>query len=265
MVTAHVSSSDGAPIAVWRSGSGPSLILVHGTTADHSRWDRVRPGFETHFTVHAMDRRGRGGSGDAIDYSIAQEGRDIAAVASRAGGPVSLLGHSYGALCSLEAALLLNVTALVLYEPPLPVGPRIAPTEILTRLDDLIARDRREEAVVMFFREIVDVPESQLDLMRAQPAWSARVAAAHTVTREARVESAYQPNVDRFRAIEAPTLLLLGGNSPSAFRESTNQLKAIIPNSRIHEMPGQHHVAMDTIPDEFVRIVTEFLGEVATK
>ncbi|HEX6316815.1 MAG TPA: alpha/beta hydrolase [Gemmatimonadaceae bacterium] len=265
MIATHVTSSDGTPIAVWRSGSGPSLILVHGTTADHTRWERVRPGFEAHFTIHAVDRRGRGGSGDANTYSIAQEGLDIAAVAAEAQGPVSLLGHSYGAICSLEAALLLNLNALVLYEPPLPIGVRIAQSETLARLDELIAGDQREEALLAFFREVVRVPEPLLDLMRAQPAWRARVAAAHTVAREARLESTYQPDLDRFRAIQAPTLLLLGGDSPDSFREATTRLNAIIPNSRIHEMPGQHHVAMDTIPDAFVRIVTEFLRDSTSK
>lgn len=38
-----------------------------------------------------------------------------------------LLGHSYGAICCLEAARLTSaVRRLILYEPPLPVGQRIA-------------------------------------------------------------------------------------------------------------------------------------------
>lgn len=60
-----VASRDGTPIAVWRRGSGPALLLVHGTVADHSTtWRRVVPILERRFTVHAMDRRGRGESGD---------------------------------------------------------------------------------------------------------------------------------------------------------------------------------------------------------
>ncbi len=49
-----VTSSDGTPIAVWRSGTGPPLVLVHGTTADHTRWIRVLPLFKRHFTVYAL-------------------------------------------------------------------------------------------------------------------------------------------------------------------------------------------------------------------
>ena len=76
----HVSSSDGTSISYVRSGTGPALLLVHGTTADHRRWAAVAPRLEQHFTVYAMDRRGRGGSTDSPDYHILREADDVAAV-----------------------------------------------------------------------------------------------------------------------------------------------------------------------------------------
>jgi pimeloyl-ACP methyl ester carboxylesterase len=75
-----VRSADGTAIAVSRSGHGPPLVLVHGTAADHTRWAPVLPAFEEHFTVFAMDRRGRGGSGDADGYELGREFADAAAV-----------------------------------------------------------------------------------------------------------------------------------------------------------------------------------------
>ena len=88
---ATVTSKDGTPIAYWRSGEGPPLVLVHGTSADHSRWTPVLPAFEQHFNVYAVDRRGRGGSGDSEDYSIEREFEDVAAVVDSIGEPVNLL------------------------------------------------------------------------------------------------------------------------------------------------------------------------------
>lgn len=38
----HTSSRDGTAIGVWTSGDGPPLVLVHGTTTDHTTWDGVR-------------------------------------------------------------------------------------------------------------------------------------------------------------------------------------------------------------------------------
>src|SRR5918997_1152976 len=65
-----VTSRDGTPIACWRSGEGPPLVLVHGTAADHSRWAPVLPEFEQRFTVCAIDRRERGGSSGSDDPTI---------------------------------------------------------------------------------------------------------------------------------------------------------------------------------------------------
>jgi pimeloyl-ACP methyl ester carboxylesterase len=52
-----VTSRDGTPIAYERGGEGPPLVLVHGTTSDHSTWELVQPELHKHFTVYAMDRR----------------------------------------------------------------------------------------------------------------------------------------------------------------------------------------------------------------
>ena len=110
-----VTSEDGTKIAYWRSGQGPPVVLVHGTTADHSRWAPVLPEFEEHFSVCAIDRRGRGGSGDSEDYALEREFEDVASVVDSLGEPAFLLGHSYGAVCALEASLLTpNVRKLVL-------------------------------------------------------------------------------------------------------------------------------------------------------
>jgi pimeloyl-ACP methyl ester carboxylesterase len=73
-------STDGTSIAYQRSGTGKPLLLVHGTTADHSRWARLLPRFEQYFTVYVMDRRGCGGRTDSPDYNILREAEDVTAV-----------------------------------------------------------------------------------------------------------------------------------------------------------------------------------------
>ncbi|HWG90487.1 MAG TPA: alpha/beta fold hydrolase, partial [Candidatus Thermoplasmatota archaeon] len=61
-------SPDGTRIAYETTGSGPHLLLVHGSAADRSDWTLVTPRLEG-FTVHALDRRGRGASGDGPTYA----------------------------------------------------------------------------------------------------------------------------------------------------------------------------------------------------
>src|SRR5208282_1202279 len=94
-VMEKVISKDGTPIAYQRSGTGAPLVLIHGTSGSHMRWKPVLPALETQFRVYAVDRRGRGESGDALAYAMQREFEDVAAVVDSIGDGVHLLGHSF--------------------------------------------------------------------------------------------------------------------------------------------------------------------------
>jgi pimeloyl-ACP methyl ester carboxylesterase len=256
-----VTSVDGTPIAYWRSGQGPPLALVHGTAADHSRWRPVLPAFEEHFTVYAIDRRGRGGSGDSGDYAIEREFEEVAAVADSLGESVNLLGHSYGALCALEAALLAkNVRKLVLYDPGIEVaGQEIYPPEVIERLETLLRARDRDGVVATTMREVAGLPPETVEYMRSQPTWQARVDAAHTIPRELRAVKAYRLDSERFGDLRVPTLLLSGGDSPAALRKAAEAVDEMLPDSRLVVMTGHGHAAMDTGTDLFTKEVLQFL------
>jgi pimeloyl-ACP methyl ester carboxylesterase len=258
----YVTSKDGTVIRYHRSGAGPSLLLVHGTTADHRRWAPISAQFERHFSVYAMDRRGRGGSGDAPDYDVAREAEDVAAVVEAIGGPVFLLGHSYGALCSLEAALLTDkVSRLVLYEPPIPIGRPIYPPGVPERMQSLIDGGELEAALEVFMREVVRMPQHELEAYRRLPMWEGRVQLAPTVPRELMIDRTYQFDGGRFSSLWVPTMLLLGGDSPPLFRQATEVVDSALPDSRVTVLPGQQHIAMDMDPELFVEEVLRFLQE----
>lgn len=258
-----ITSKDGTMIAYQRSSAGPPLVLVHGTAADHTRWAPILPGLEQHFSVYAIDRRGRGESGDADTYAIEREFEDVAAVVGSLEEPATLLGHSYGAICSLEAALLTqNVHKLILYEgPAIPPGMQIYPEGLIDRLQALLDRGAREEVVTTFMREMVRVPPHELELLRSLPAWKARVAAAHTIPRELRAHEQYSYAPERFMGLTTPTVLLLGGESPPFLKAGTEAVHAALPNSRVVVMPGQRHTAMDTAPELFTREVVQFFAQ----
>lgn len=258
-----VTSADGTPIAYERAGSGPPLVLVHGTTADHTRWDPIRPAFEEHVTVYAIDRRGRGESGDATEYALDREAEDVAAVVDSVDEPVVLLGHSYGALCALEGALRTdNLRTLVLYEPPLPVSDNVPDTEdVLDEMTALVADGENEQALETFFREIVGSGPTELDAYRSAPDWRARVDAVHTAIREERAEKGYEFDAARFAAVTIPTLLLTGDQSARFLTDATEVLDDALPNSRIAIFAGHGHAAMNTAPTLFVDEVLAFVRE----
>jgi pimeloyl-ACP methyl ester carboxylesterase len=259
-----VSAEDGTPIACWRRGEGPPLLLFHGISADHRRWDPVLPALAEHFTVYAVDRRGRGGSGDTGNdgYAIEREFADTAAVIDAFGGPVDVIGHSYGAMCALEAALLTpNLQKLVLYEPPYRISDQpISPPEVVDRLERRLADGDRDGVIEVMMGELVGVPTDALAEMRTRPAWAARMAAAHTIPRELRAVETYRFEPERFRDVTTPALLLLGGASPPHMHAATRAAAEALPNARTVVLPGQGHVAMDSAPDLFMTEVLQFLN-----
>lgn len=258
-------SSDGTQIGCGRTGDGPPLVVVHGTSGTRGRWPPILPHLEPHLTVYAMDRRGRGASGDAEPYVFAREFEDVAAVvdgiAAATGGPVNLFGHSYGAICSLEAALRTgNLDRLIIYEPPLPLSKPVIPEEPLAEVAAAAESSDREAIVTTFVSKIVRVPPGELEMLRTMPSWAERIEAAHTIHRELRaLDHDYTLDLDRFRAIEVPTLLLLGSESPPFLKDATHALAGVLPNARLHIIEGQAHNAPDGAPEEFSRLLTDFV------
>lgn len=266
-----VTSADGTRIAVFASGPGRPLVLATGTSADHMTWGRVAPLLEPQHSIHAVDRRGRGASGDARDgspYSLEREYEDLAAVvdatAERWGGPVDLLGHSYGGNVAFGAALrTTNLRRLVMYEGwPMPdPADRQTDPDTLAQLDELVGSGRRDEAMEAFFRRIVHYGDDEIATVRAAPSWPARVAAAHTVPREIRAfgEQAFDP--EQAAKIEVPVLLLVGTESPAIIRGKPEVVAAALPDARIEELEGQGHMANITAPDLAARVLLDFLAD----
>ena len=77
-----VTSADGTSIGLLTAGTGPGLLLVHGGMGRLERWEPLWGLLTEHWQVTAMDRRGRGSSGDAEPYDLSQEYDDVAAVAA---------------------------------------------------------------------------------------------------------------------------------------------------------------------------------------
>ena len=256
----HVTSGDGTQIAYGRSGSGRALLLVHGTSVERSSFRFVEPLLTDRFTLYAVDRRGRGESGDSTNgYAIEQEFADIAAVVDSLAEPPDLFGHSYGATVALGAARLArNVRRLILYEPA-PGVPQVGP-ELLARLDALLAEGEREQLLSVFLTELGLDPDA-LKQLRASPLWGLRVTAAHTIPRELRAEESYRPDSAAFASLAVPALLLLGSESPPWAKEGTELVQSVLPDNRVAVLQGQGHTALMTAPELVADEVGRFLGE----
>lgn len=261
-----VASPDGTPIAIFTTGTGPPLVLVHGAAADHTTFRVLGPRLAARFTIHAIDRRGRGASGDTLPYAVEREFEDLAAVASalkgEAGGPVDILGHSYGGRCALGAALLTDdIGRVISYEgAPTPPGERYGDAALATELATLAEAGRNETLLEAFMTRVVGMTADELDRYRADPIWPRRVAAAPTIARELAVESGDAAGLEGLGRVRQPVLQVLGGDSNREFGIATAALDDRLADGTIVVIPGARHAAHHTHPDALVEAVLSFLA-----
>ena len=83
-------------------------MLVPGSCSTGAAWRPVIAGWNGQFRCVTTSLLGYGGTAErrmANDSSIVHEAKVVEAVARKAGGPVHLVGHSFGGLVALAVAL----------------------------------------------------------------------------------------------------------------------------------------------------------------
>jgi pimeloyl-ACP methyl ester carboxylesterase len=254
-----ITSMDGTALSVRVSGSGPPLVLVHGTATDKESWGFVVPYLEPHHTVWRYDRRGRGGSGDAEHYVPTLEAADVCAVVVAAGEGahgVHLVGHSYGAYCCLDAAAQpLPLRSLVLYELPAHQARR---DEAVQRALARLAEHDVEAALSIFLLEVVGFSADELALVRSLPdVWNPMIDMAATVQREATVLARRRWDAPRYAAIDQPILYLTGALTESPVYLSPAEVYRAFPQARHVALEGQRHIAMATAPQVLAETILD--------
>src|SRR2546423_183043 len=180
-----VTSHDGTMIAYSQVGQGPVVILVDGALCYRAFGPskELAAQLAPHFTVITYDRRGRGESGDTQPYAVEREVEDLEALIEATGGTAFVSGQSSGSALAIEAANRLpGIKKLALYEAPFVVDDTGKPVTqaFLARLKELVAQDRRTEAVKQFMKQ-VGTPSFMVAIMPLMPVWSKLKAVAHTL------------------------------------------------------------------------------------
>jgi len=267
-----VRSADGTAIGYVKLGVGLPLVIAHGALCTHEDWMAVARELARGFTCYVMDRRGRGASGDntRAAYAVDREIEDIQAVLAAAGPGACLIGHSYGAFCSLLTALRTPVPRLVLYEPPWPIKGAIH-ARATAEGPSLIAQGRSEDAFWVFMGDSMQISRPPLlFLFRALPAsLQARLMPSYvrmiglmpiTIREMVAVDRA-GPGLERFADLKMPVLLLLGSQSHQPhIRDVTLALAKIVPNAKLVELKGQGHVAQAQAPKLVASEIAAFLS-----
>jgi pimeloyl-ACP methyl ester carboxylesterase len=92
-------------------------------------------------------------------------------------------------------------------------------------------------------REFVGLSEDAIAAFRQQPIWSRLLVTAPSLTRELRAVDQFGGDLDRFRAVRIPVLLVVGAVSSPRLRDVSYRLAAGIPGAAVAEIPGQAHDA----------------------
>lgn len=237
-------------------------MLVHGSLSDAGHaWGAVRPLLERQAGVFALDRRGHGHSGDATRYEPRREYEDVAAVVSAVPGPVDLVGHSFGALCALEAARLTGrIRRLVLYEGVPRDGRTVCPDGLAERVDGLVRDGQPEAALDTALDELAHRRPHHHDREHRTASWPTALAGVTTLPRELRVEHDYRFAADRYAELDCATLVLAGAASPDTVRADAATVAGGLPEARLTLLEGQRHSCMHAAPELFAASVSEFLG-----
>lgn len=262
-------SRDGTRISYLTRGSGPAVIVIPGAlslAADYADFART---LAEHFTVHTIERRGRGLSGpQGDDYSIIKEREDTLALQQETEASF-LVGHSFGGLVALETARNNpSLTKLAVYEPGVSINGSIS-MNWMPAYEKKLAEGKYLDAFVEFSRGLG--PERA----RNTPRWLMKLMMPlfvsahdrqqmfkllHENLREHREVARLDNSYETYREIPADVLLMYGGKSDSNWVDlSMERLAAVLPRSETRAFPKLDHFGIDKkAPEEVARSVSNF-------
>ncbi|MBN1320577.1 MAG: alpha/beta hydrolase [Thermoleophilia bacterium] len=236
--------------------------------SDYARFARALA--EHGFTVHTMERRGRGGSApQGDDYSIAKECEDVLALRTETGASL-LVGHSYGGLVALEVARQdTGFTKVAVYEPGVSINGSM-PAHWMPGHEKKLAEKKHLDAFVEFTLADAPPPVSKTppwlmkQLMRLllvlRPQYRQMLGLLPQNLREWREIVRLDSTCENYREIAAGVLFMYGGKSNSrAVTLAAERLTAIIPRAEAREFPKLDHFGIErTAPAEVARAVGDY-------
>jgi pimeloyl-ACP methyl ester carboxylesterase len=149
----------------------------------------------------------------------------------------------------------------VLYEPPLPAGGLIA-GENLAPYACAVAEGDLDKALELGLASFTRMPAAAIAALRASRAWPRLRALAKSWIRELEAMDALSADVDHYRALSCPSMLLMGSLSPEhPMLDAARALARVLPGVRVEWLLGQGHGAMRLAPEMVARLIREFLAE----
>ncbi|MGA5760914.1 alpha/beta fold hydrolase [Nonomuraea bangladeshensis] len=249
--TSTVSSADGTPISYQTLGAGPDLIVLGGNLRTSQDYLPLASVLARSFTVHVVDRRGRGASGpQGPRYDLGKEVEDLLGVQEETGARLAF-GHSYGGLVVLETARSSQVfERIAVYEPGVPVAP--VPTHWMAPYRERLAAGDPYGAFAHFIRGSGGAPafmakmphwylRTVLRIGFRGPSWQRMRPLLEANLAEHEQLAAQHGRLALFADVTAPVLLLCGGRTRPASRAEFGVVRDTLPHATLESVPGLGH------------------------
>jgi pimeloyl-ACP methyl ester carboxylesterase len=260
-----------ARVAVYRRGSGPPLVLVHGIPLSTLTWRHTFDALSSRFTVVAVDLKGFGHSTAAAggdDWSPAGHARTIAHALDRLGiGRVSLAASSYGCAPASEFAFLFpgRVHRLVFINS---VGSgegshhaeRLARIGVAARIARPVLTSRL--GLWLIGRRLKNCYAS------APADWRELAHSYHHALQSSEGADAFLQTLRHFdegamastlSALPHRTLLVWGARDPILHVSAAHRLRALMRNATLEIFERSGHFPHEEEPERFTAIVSAFL------
>ena len=254
----YAASVDGIAINSATTGSGPTLIFVHGWTCDSSSWAAQVPEFAKRYRVITLDLPGHGKSGLPQDgqFSIDLFAKAVEAVRAEAGADkVVLIGHSMGAPVIRQYAhnYPTHVAGLVAVDGPLDMrafGP-VQPGQGPPQMKGAEGLKAREGMIRGMFVATTPEPLQKhiLDMMLGAPEATANGAMA----------AMFDPSIRWSDPLRMPSFLVAAGTASAPNAAAS---KDVLPAFEATQLAGTGHFLMMEKPEEFNLLLTGFLDKI---
>ena len=278
---------NGVDLAYIEQGQGEPVLFVHGGTGDYRAWDQQMNAFGARYRAIALSCRGywpnpklRPDEPVTLDTFTDDLAQFIQALDA---GPVHLVGHSspggFGAL-RLAAQHPELLRTLVLLEPPafpllgVSIPPR--PAQVIKLL---IRHPRAGIGFIKFGAKGIGPAVKAFErgddaaAVHAFMAANTSDAAADAIPEaifqrfvdnagplKAQIKAGFPPfAASEARAIEVPTLLVSGAESPAHLNAVTDRLAKLVPDADRLTITGATHNMFSSHPAEFNAGILQFL------
>lgn len=266
--------ANGVELNYDETGTGATVVLVHGGWSDRNNWFAVIPALAESFRVVAYDRRGHGLSQRDAGGTRRDQEDDLAGLIESLGGQAHVVGTSFGGSIAIGLASRRPdlVLSLAVHEPPLVSIAADEPDAQLAlaavdatirEVTGLVGRGDTEAAARLFVEEVALGPGAW-DVL-PPPMREVMVDCATTFVAEQQDPEWASIDLGELANIASPTLISDGDGSPPWFRPITRKLAEAIPGAASHTYEDAGHAPHLTHHEDFLTAVGEFLSDHSTR